>query len=493
MVTDQIEHRIRMIMREELEAWEPPDDDDDDGEPPDSGDPITGFDFMGHGAKTIGGRDGEVVLVTHTADDTSEPGSLRSALTRKNPAYIIGRIGGEFNLKTKIPLRARKTFAGQTFPGSGAILSGQRITNRINQFIMTYVTHRTGYGSNYGLSMKSSDDGARNAMIDHCSFAGGEDDTLGIWYSQSSEGEHVFPDIENITMQNCIIAEPDPGHPTSLVIGGKHNLPKGIMGGYDHVKRISILRNLWIHSSHRNPRFMQLQFGECINNLVCNFRSRAAETGRGAKVDYIGNYYRGGPMTGTKIVIGFEWSDTKFNSGLVFPDSSIYVSGNISEFTGFIDPNADNWVLMMTKESGNKGNPVDLKHRRVTPLPPAPIPTIVLPGLGVPDHVTETAGNSKKINSLGEFVDRRDSADQKLIKDAREQTGPDSPSNVTTTRPSSYESGTPYPMTMPDGIPDDIKDKFGIPLTTDLNHVLNPATGKLWIEDFLFGRLAARS
>src|SRR5262245_15689082 len=79
----------------------------------------------GFGVNTLGGRGGQVIIVTTLDDDItgkqkSLPGSLRAALLAKGPRIVVFDVSGTIALKA--PLKISEPFitvAGQTAPGDG--------------------------------------------------------------------------------------------------------------------------------------------------------------------------------------------------------------------------------------------------------------------------------------------------------------------------------------------------------------------------------------
>ena len=65
--------------------------------------------------------------------------------------------------------------------------------------------------------MSPTDAGVHTIIIDHCSLSWGNDDMVDIWYSNIAEER---PDLQKITVQNCLLAEPLDSHPTGMNVGG---------------------------------------------------------------------------------------------------------------------------------------------------------------------------------------------------------------------------------------------------------------------------------
>ncbi len=292
---------------------------------------------------------------------------------------------------------------------------------------------------------------AHDIIIDHISASGGTDDIIDVWWNDASaKFPGPDPDLRRITFQNSLIAEAIAGHPTGMLIGGHSDLSANppIIGS-ELIHHVSVHNNYFVHNGHRNP-LMKSRNSEVINNVVYNWGGRIGGTGYSAEVDWINNYWKQGPMSGTRALV-FQW----MKNCISFPLSSNYIAGNIMPSKGVTSASQDNWFLFETNHSscGDKGNPVPETNRRFTPLSPAPIPvTIQAMSLSMVDSVLADVGANKRLNSDGSFTNIRDSADQKFIDDFYAGTGPSAPPEAPTMP--SIKSGIPYADSDHDGMAD---------------------------------------
>ena len=350
----------------------------------------------GYGKYTTGGRGGVVYEVTNLNDD-GLPGSLRYAINQSGPRTVVFRISGTIALKSTLKIsNGDLTIAGQTAPGDGICIRNFKVDIRASNVIVRYIRFRLGenWGEDAfgGFSPKNSAGSGslpiKNIMIDHCSLSYGTDETLSLY------------DIENLTVQWCIISE-------SLNRDG-HGFG-GIMGGWG----ASLHHNLFAHHKNRSPRFcgaryqfnLQRELVDMRYNVIYN----AGKTygGEGGHYNVVNNYYkRGGrefcnpskpnPSETDKEFVGCIYDSIK---------SYWYVDGNY--IYGNPTITANNW------NGGVKLNYPPLNIRIYSPLPSAYI------------GGNETAKQAfvKVCNGAGATLPKRDAVDKRIVKDVMENTG----------------------------------------------------------------------
>lgn len=153
----------------------------------------------GYGMWTVGGRGGDVRLVTtlmdYAEDEPPVTGSLRAAVEAEGPRTIVFRISGTIDLVRPLEIHhGHLTIAGQSAPGEGVALSGYGLDIWAQEVIVRYLRVRPG-----DLAGREQDAlNIRNgpAIIDHCSVSWATDETLSI-VQQATE----------VTVQHCLIAE----------------------------------------------------------------------------------------------------------------------------------------------------------------------------------------------------------------------------------------------------------------------------------------------
>lgn len=423
----------------------------------------------GWGAQSVGGRGGTVIEVTNTND--SGAGSLRAAIDETYPRIIVFRTGGLITLSSDLRIDdPYLTIAGQTAPGGGIHINGKRLLIKTHNIIIRYLRWRGSANSFLAMQPGAAGQDVHDIIIDHCSMSWGLNDALEIW----KEANATISEIYNITIQNCLIAEPHKDHATAIQIGAED-------GSYDAINElhhISVHHNLFVHCGWRNPARITAKHSEIINNVVYNWGDRIGGTNRTAEVDWINNYFLDGPM-----------SDTDAQSLLLHTTdgtASLYINGNIGPNIGYPTDSVDNWGMWV--DSTDK-TPISLDHRRYNRLAPSPT--------GIPTQYTNDAYNSvladvganARLNSNGDWVANIDSTDTRLLADVAAGTGPTHRNNITVPGTiGTIAAGTAYTDTDSDGMPDDWESLHGLDPNDDTDGPLDAGNGYSNVEMFLNGK-----
>jgi pectate lyase len=265
----------------------------------------------GFGAMASGGRGGRVLFVTTLEDSGS--GSLREALEASGPRIVVFRVGGEIKLRRPLVIRNPDiTIAGQTAPGGGVCIRDNKLRILADNVIIRHMRFRPGNTSGQAVDALSIH-GARNILIDHCSFSWSVDELIGITGKSS-----------DITIQWSFITEAlNASHPK-----GPHAF--GILVRPDSNARISLHHNLFAHNLHRNPRLGTYRGAELLtdfrNNVLynCRFPGYGGDEGDIIRLNYRDNYVLSGPET----AIGYK--GVAYQSGANRP-SRVHQSGNFVE------------------------------------------------------------------------------------------------------------------------------------------------------------------
>lgn len=376
----------------------------------------------GAGAATPGGRGGRVIEVTNLND--SGPGSLREAVSTRGPRIVVFRVAGVIELTRPLLItEPYLTIAGQTAPGSGITLSGVKnedgemiFLRDVHDVVIQYIRIRNGQGGEPGQGQTNIaiDSGTRNILIDHVSLSWSLDENLMI-HRNIPEGEdpETWPGISNITIQRSIIAEGLHPHSTGIEIGGESQLE-----GWREVRDITIHHNLFAHNSHRNPGVGSLHT-QIINNVMYNWGSRIGSTWRNIDVDWIGNYFKRGPMSarGNLLLHASFPANEPFNP---WPAPSLFVGGNLV-LPDSADPGRDNWEMYVNHYTFQ---PLPEDFRREQPLPFTTVPVEIDTAVEAYESVLADVGANARLACDGSWINNQDDVDKRLISDVIAGTGP---------------------------------------------------------------------
>lgn len=205
----------------------------------------------GFGAGALGGRGGDVAVVTSLADDG--PGSLREAVAAATgPRTVVFEVSGIIDLRA--PLRitgSRLTIAGQTSPG-GITLRGYPVeVVGAAHIVIRHLRFRPGDvnaagvpgrpGQGHGDLPGDAADAltildSEHVIVDHVSASWSMDETLSVTKSA------------DVTVQHSIISESldDSFHPE-----GTHGYGSLLRGTGE--RGYTFWRNLWSHHQRRMP------------------------------------------------------------------------------------------------------------------------------------------------------------------------------------------------------------------------------------------------
>ena len=213
----------------------------------------------GFGATTTtGGRGGNVYYVSNL--NCSGPGSLNDALKKPGPKYILFSVSGVIDCAAELEW-GDCYIAGQTSPG-GIIVRGILIddfyepSGKAQNIIIRHLNSRPGIpelrpGKGWVLDDALRIDGAKDVVIDHCSFANAIDECIQL--SRSSR----------VTISNSMLAE---------TLGGHFDLG-GMLINYStaaHPKdSISLHHNLWNRIGGRMPEISCEESGEKPGDRTC--------------------------------------------------------------------------------------------------------------------------------------------------------------------------------------------------------------------------------
>lgn len=263
----------------------------------------------GFGAEAKGARASAsptVYRVTNLND--SGAGSFRDAVSASG-RVIVFDVGGIIRIDSPIVVSAGLTIAGQTAPGGGVTIYGNRVSfSGASNTICRYVRFRMGIEGDSGADAIGIANGT-DMIFDHVSASWGRDETFSI------SGDAA----QRITLQDCLIAQ-----------GLRIHSAGGLMqtsGG------VSIFRTLYADNYMRNPKVKGVN--DYINNVVYNWGSGggyipAGDSAGDSYANLINNVFIAGPETGA--------GRSPFTSGNT--NYRLHHSGNLEDLDldGVLDP-----------------------------------------------------------------------------------------------------------------------------------------------------------
>ena len=230
---------------------------------------------QGFGRFATGGRGGTVYHVTNLND--SGTGSLRDAVSQPN-RIVVFDVSGIIHLKSGLVFSSNLTVLGQTAPGEGIQVYGDRVSfSGANNLIVRHMRFRMGKGGTSGKDAAGVANG-RNMIFDHLSVLWGRDECFSInWDNKGTEPA-------DITIQNSIIGQGLQSHSCGGLIQTN--------GG------VTLYRNLYIENKTRNPKVKGLN--QFVNNVVYNWGNGGCylmgrESAGSSWADIENNYFIKGP------------------------------------------------------------------------------------------------------------------------------------------------------------------------------------------------------
>lgn len=231
----------------------------------------------GFGRYATGGRGGEIYHVTNLND--SGKGSLRDAVSGTN-RIIVFDVSGTIYLKSTLIVKGNNTILGQTAPGEGIQVYGNRVSfSNASNLIVRHMRFRMGIGGDSGKDAAGVASG-HDMIFDHMSVLWGRDENFSISSNDKTNGP------KNITIQNSIIGQGLQSHSCGGLIQSDNG--------------ITLYRNLYIENKTRNPKVKGLN--QYVNNVVYNWGQGGCYIMSGSEgdsfADIENNYFMHGPWNG---------------------------------------------------------------------------------------------------------------------------------------------------------------------------------------------------
>ena len=246
-----------------------------------------GFGKLAKGAR--GFAKPEVYIVSNLNDNGK--GSFREAVSKAG-RFVVFTVTGIINLETPVTVSENTTIAGQTAPGKGIVLYGQKVSfSGSNETIARYIKIRLGNKDNPSNNTDASGiSNGKNIILDHLSISWSMDEVFSINWDKRG----IEPD--SITLQNSIIAQ------------GLHLYNHSAGGLIQTNGSVSIIKSLYASNKTRNPKVKGKN--EFVNNIIYNFGNLGNKNGhpvsgdgyimggstQTSEVNIINNYFIEGPL-----------------------------------------------------------------------------------------------------------------------------------------------------------------------------------------------------
>jgi len=415
------------------------------------------------------GEQMEVYRVTNLND--SGDGSFRDAVSKGN-RIVVFDVSGIIDLKSNVNIGGNGgnlTILGQTAPGDGICFRGNNIKVSGENIILRYLRFRVGdkkFNNKNELVDTATQDGlevvddTQNVIIDHCSVSWGTDENLTAYA------------VKDVTIQNCIIAE---ALNQSIHDKGEHSYA-AIWGGVN----LTVHHNLIATHKSRNPKIgtsetTAMTAGyrdeqtvvDIRNNIIYNWGDKAGYGAEnGAEVNIINNYYKSGPATPddktsnkNKRARIFEYSvGQKYQKDW---SGKVYANGNFI-YTDDSDSNGAKQAAAAVNannyqpETGVYPDPKfpdmikeDLKEPNLTYYNDYPI--VTTDAQTAYGYVLENAGAT---------LPKRDKVDERIIKNVKERTAPNTNNAAGSTAPNGGTKSVGLVDSPADTIPEDDKNAY---------------------------------
>jgi hypothetical protein len=437
----------------------------------------------GGGAASAGGRGGVVMEVTNLNDSGS--GSLRDCIQASGPRTCVFRIGGIIHPQSTIRANSGSlTVAGQTAPGGGIVLQGDRMPEGAMMFFagsdttIRYLTcsigngggHSPGPSSGAGCMELASGNDQHNVIFDHITFRWWDDKP---YLMMSNAG---FSPITNTVMQWSLFYEPNASHQVGPMTDDTGGFAKGDTNDDFH-------HNLLVNIGHRLPLY-NTGSGRWVNNIVYNWQFYALLTQGGVKMDIIGNRYIAANLNNGNTNHEFDFNtnqsdDDPHNSNPGPP--SIYLKGNI----GPHQSNAGGDQTAMTSqgdENGDNGKAVPSGWFRGSPLGGETFPIDADDEGDLDSVMLSTVGNSRGVDCNGNWVNRRDSNDSRIVSQYQNRGNGNFFTNAS--QPS-VSGGSACTESLHDGIPDQWKSANGLSTSDPSLYKQIAPNGYTYLENYM--------
>ena len=339
------------------------------------------------------------VILQHNAGTFPPAGFGVDGATASGPSVVVFKTSGAMQCAgTQIEItRDKITIAGQTAPNPGFSMYGGEFFTRASDVCVTHLRGRYGDGAGPAGDQRDALEISGNAaggrariVIDHCSFSWSVDEFVTVWTNW-----------DNVTISNCLLAEP--------LVNSIH--PKGAHGygpTFGHIDnaasdRISVYRTIIAHVTARAP-LSRAEGLAWVNNMLFNVGGGAflqgKDTGHTLPAVPTYNWIQGNHrLNGNNQPTANEIDKTVILTGGgagtaslgLHPDTRIYLLDNIGP--GMTTPPSDPWTSLLVgyRDGATASNTAAMRATSVPSYAAAP-GLVTTSALNVRGFIVSTAG-----------------------------------------------------------------------------------------------------
>ena len=351
----------------------------------------------GGGMFSIGGRGGQVLVVSNLNDDG--PGSFREACEAAGPRIVIFNVAGIIRLKDRVRIRAPYiTISGATAPGDGVCIAGNTVEVETHDVVIRHMRFRRGATDAAERNDSIGGNPIGNLIIDHVSASWGLDENMSMYrhmYQPPDGSKELKLPTVNVTIQYSIFSE---------ALNAYHHAFGSTIGGLNS----TFHHNLWACNTGRNPSVGMIGDFTFVNNVVFNYRHRTVDGGdQRSFFNIINNYFKPGPGTPqSAVAYRLLKPESERSKTVVDNFGKAYVAGNYVD--GHPRVTADNWDGGVQPDSKAPVGDVLPAIRLSKPYPHAAL-TIQ----------TAEAAYERVLEQSGATLPRRDGVDRRVVEMVR--------------------------------------------------------------------------
>jgi len=351
----------------------------------------------GFGAYAIGGRGGDVYVVTNL--NSTGAGSFYDAITTV-PSLgrtVVFAVSGQIHLAGGIATRItanKLTIAGQTAPGDGILLKDGTLRISGDDIIIRHLRFRHGKNGSGGDCI-DLDSGCQNAILDHISMSFSTDENISSFGSPP----------ENLTMQWSL---------------NSWGLESHSCGGLWDQNHATCHHSLWAHNHTRNPKARPNGLLEWTNNVTFDwdigFIMGDSQTPAAWKANVRGNYFICPP--GNIRNTPLEKASLDRNG---VPNFSVYQDNNLHDRDGdgILNGTDRGWSIVSGSAYDAATNPTGNYYKLTAPVAGSALLNVDSPLLGYKKLVSNAGALRPDYKYTGAL---RDEVDTRLIQNLTTQT-----------------------------------------------------------------------